>query len=194
MNILMNSWYLDKARLQAVAQQIDKSVHLYTKDNWFCTVLSWLLTIIAFGGIERRVFLTRFATTIGPLQFYPASWNIASVERVIVHESRHTRQARWFGLGIHPWLGLPLFAVFYLLLFLPMGLAFFRCWFEMDAMRFELRGGYARGYYKASEVTLRAEGFGRTVCSKAYGWPLPQSWGLPMFKRAAEQILKEEHA
>jgi hypothetical protein len=87
--------------------------------------------------------------------------------------------------------GLPLFAVFYLLLFLPVGLAWFRAYFEMDALRFELREGLKRGMYTRDSVIVRATAFGNTVCSGSYGWPLPKSWGVRMFERAADKVLKE---
>lgn len=184
------SWTADRVRLQAVAHQIDKSVRLYTKDNWFCKLLAAVLMVITFGGMKYRVFLENFATTIGPLQFYPAAWSTETVERVVIHESRHTRQARWFGLWIHPWVGLPLYAVLYLLLFLPIGLAFFRCYFEMDAMRFELRECFKKGIYSKEQVLERGTRFGNTVCSGKYGWALPKTWGVGMFERAAEEVIK----
>ena len=190
-NIPANSWVHDKKRLTALAHTIDKSVRLYTKDNWFCKVLAVLLHGLTFGGMSYRVFLDRFATTIGPLQFFPAAWNAAQVERVVVHESRHTRQARWFGLGIHPWIGLPVFGVLYLLVFLPIGLAFFRALFERDAMRYELRWHYRKGSMTKEQVIERATRFGNTVCSSKYGWALPKAWGVRWFESAAERIVAE---
>jgi hypothetical protein len=185
------SWVKYKKELEAQAHLIDKSVKLHTKDNWFCKMLAVILMIVTFGGMSYRVFLDRFATTIGPLQFYPASWTVAQVKRIIIHESRHTRQARWFGLWIHPWLGMPLFAAFYLLTFFPVGLAFFRAYFEMDAMRYELNEGLKTGVYSKEDVLYRATNFGNTVCSGKYGWALPKSWGVPMFERAAESIVQD---
>lgn len=185
-----NSWVTDKVRLAALAHTIDKSVQLYTKDNWFCKALAGILLVITFGGMKYRVFLDRFATTIGPLQFYPVTWDISTVERVVVHESRHTRQARWFGFWIHPWVGLPLFAVFYLLLPLPLGLAWFRCWFEMDADRYSWRHQLKQGA-TIVQILTRANAFGNTVCSGSYMWPLPKKWGVPMFEKAVEKVVKD---
>lgn len=185
-----NSWVYQRTRLTALAHTIDKSVRLYTKDNWFCKALAAILMVITFGGMKYRVFLEDFATTIGPLQFFPVAWDTERVERVVIHESRHTRQARWFGLWIHPWVGLPLFAVFYLLLFLPIGLAFFRALFERDAMRFELRWHYLNGKMNKPQVCMRATSFGNTVCSGSYGWALPKSWGVPWFEKVPDQIFK----
>jgi hypothetical protein len=193
-----HSWVKDKERLTALAHTIDNSVRLYTKDNWFCKTLAVLLIIVTFAWMsslkakERyRDFLERFATTIGPLQFFPVGWKIEQVERVVIHESRHTRQARWFGLWIHPWVGLPLYAVFYLLLFLPFGLAFFRALFERDAMKFELRWQYTRGKMTKAQVCERATRFGNTVCSSKYAWALPKRWGVPWFEKVPDQVFKE---
>lgn len=189
-NIPADSWVHDKVRLTALAHTIDKSVRLYTKDNWFCKTLAVILHGITFGGMKYRVFLDSFATTIGPLQFFPVAWRVPQVERVVVHESRHTRQARWFGLWIHPWVGLPLFAVFYLLLFLPLGLAFFRVLFERDAMKFELLWHYKRGKMTKAQVCERATRFGNTVCSGKYAWALPKAWGVPWFEKVPDQVFK----
>lgn len=188
---MLNRWTDHKRKLQVLGQSIDKSVRVHTKDNGFSYFLAWLVFLFTFGGMSRKTFLERFATTIGPFQFYPKEWSYESVERVIVHESRHTRQARWFGLGIHPLLGLPVFGILYLLLFLPLGLSFFRALFERDAMRFELKWHYTKGKMNATQLRARAERFGRTVCSGNYGWALPRAWGLPWFKGVAEDIIKE---
>lgn len=184
------SWVHDRARLQTLAQRVDPSVRLYTKDNWFAKVMAVFVTVFTFGGISYRTFLEDFATTIGPLQFYPAAWRPETVERVCIHEGRHTRQARWLGLFIHPWLGLPLFGLLYLLLPLPLGLAYFRALFERDALKYELRHLKTGGASNTSLVQ-RAEEFGRTVCSGNYGWALPASIGVPWFISAAKQVTAE---
>lgn len=191
MTIPTNSWVHDKAKLELLAHRIDKSVRLYTKDNWFARLLAVLVPIVTFGGMKKKTFLEHFATTIGPLQFYPVTWPTRSVQRVLVHESRHTRQARWFGLWIHPWVGLPIYVVLYLLLPLPLGLAFFRALFERDAMKYELSVLYRSGSYSDVEVINRANKFGNTVSSGRYGWSLPRRWCVAWFEEAGEEVLRE---
>lgn len=179
------SWVYDKRRLTNLARVIDPSIRLYTKDNWFCKLLSWLLVVVTCGSMKRKMFMERFSTTIGPLHFYPKNKSIASVLRTILHEGRHTRQSRWCSLGIHPWVGLPIYAVLYLLTPLPIGFAYLRCWFEADACMFSWTVGLRLGTFTPEYVQARAIQFSKTVCSGKYGWSLPIQLGAPMFLRAA---------
>lgn len=117
------------------------------------------------------------------------SSNEESVERVgatLVHEARHTRQARWCGLGLHPWLGMPVFAVLYLALPLPIGLGIARFLFELDADRAAWRHTLAVGA-PPDQVRERAREFASRVCSGHYGWPVPRRLGVALFARAAER-------
>lgn len=177
------SWTQRKDEYQALARSIDPSIRLVTKDSWPWKVMGALAMVLTFGGVRYRQFLEDFATTIGPIQGYPRHWPTLEA-RLIVHEARHTRQARWCGLWIHPWVGLPLFGVLYLLIFLPLGFAFFRWRFEIDAERASYRWMLQSGQYAPEDVRQRAQNFGETVCSGSYGW----SWigGTRAFLRAAE--------
>ena len=112
----MNSWTNDRDRLLSLAKSVDSSVILTTKDGFFWKAISWILFIISFGKQSRKTFLTIFATTIGPIQAYPKEWSVQSVEFVVVHESRHTKQFRWFGFGLSPWVGIPFMFIFYIFL------------------------------------------------------------------------------
>jgi hypothetical protein len=184
------SWTVERARLEQVARAIEPCVRLQTKDAWIWKLLGALASVATLGGISYRRFLEDFATTLGPLQGYPAAWSVERVEAILVHEARHTRQARWCGLGIHPWLGLPLFAVLYLALPLPMGLAWLRLLFELDADRAAWRHALRRGA-SPEEIRARARAFARVVCSGAYGWSLPRRIGVRVFERAAERVIAE---
>jgi hypothetical protein len=177
------SWTDRKAEYEAIVRQIDPSVRLTTKDGWFWKILAVLVS--PFVGY--RGFLDHYATTIGPVQAYPSSWETLS-PALLVHEARHTRQCRWFGLGIHPWVGLPLYGLAYLLLPLPLGLALVRWWAELDAERASYRESLRRGE-PASAIRERAARFGRTVCGASYGWAL--LGGARTFERAAEAEIQE---
>lgn len=166
-----------------LARQIDPSIVLTTKDGWFWKLLAVFAMLFTFGGISRKKFLENYATTIGPIQAYPRNWPKLS-RRLLIHEAQHTRQARWCGLGIHPWVGLPIFAVLYLLVLLPIGFAYFRWRFEINAERASYRWMLNNGYLRR-DVRLRASTFGQRVCGGNYGW----SWvirGVEGFKKAAE--------
>lgn len=184
----MMSWVNFKHEYEPIARSIDSSVKLVVKEGWFWETLGVLVMIFTFGGISRERFMNDYATTIGPLQAYPRRFEKLS-RRLLVHECRHTRQARWLGLGIHPWVGLPLLAVLYLLAPLPLGFAWFRWRFEIDAdltsYRWMLKNGYS-----ATEVMLRAKAFGSKVCGSNYGW----SWligGVSGFEKAARKAIDE---
>jgi hypothetical protein len=181
-------WTAEHSRLEALAREIEPSVRLETKDGWHWRALAGLAALATLGGLSRRAFLEDYATTIGPLHGYPSAWSVARVERTLVHEARHTRQARWCGLGLHPWLGMPLFAVLYLLTPLPMGLGLARFLFELDADRAVWRHALAAGA-RPETIRARAREFGARVCSGHYGWPLPRALGLRLFDRAAQRAI-----
>lgn len=173
---------------QNIGREIDPAVRLTTKDGWFWKMLAVLATVFTFGGIQYRVFLEDYATTIGPVQAYPRAWRTLS-RPLLIHEAQHTRQSRWCGLWIHPWVGLPIFGILYLLVLLPVGFAFFRWRFEINAdaaaWRWMLRNGA-----QPHQIRSRANLFGKKVCGGNYGWSfLP--WGVGGFKRAAEDVIHE---
>ncbi len=180
------SWLAQQARLEAIARRIEPSVRLRPKDGAFWRALGVLAAVATGGGISVQTFLTDYATAIGPLQGYPRGWSAERVESTLVHEARHTRQARWCGFGIHPWIGLPLFGLLYLALPIPAGLAIARFCFELDADRAAWRHALAAGASPAS-VRARAAAFAARVCSGHYGWPLPPRLGVAWFARAAER-------
>jgi len=194
MPIPNNSWLHQKEELQRAARKIDKSVILLPKDHWIFHLVWWtaaVFTLSAFAwGIHRKTFFERFATTIGPLQGYPKSWTYHQVLRVIIHESRHTRQCRWFGLMIHPWLGLPLYFVLYSLLLFPVGLAYFRVWFEVDADKAKWKVLIAEHGWGPVQVTADAKRRAAMVSSGLYFWPLPKSWVLKMHLNGADAALE----
>lgn len=184
------SWVKDKERYQAIARKIDSSVKLTTKDGWIWKAIAWFLFIITFGRFKRKRFLENFATTLGPIQAYPRSWPRLR-EGTLVHESRHTRQARWFGFGIHPWVGLPLMGLFYLLLPLPVGLAYFRYRLELDADRAKWKFWLSVGK-KPDLIRRRAREFAETITSAAYAWSWPRGLVVKGFLKAAEKVISEE--
>jgi hypothetical protein len=182
------SWLVERERLAALALALEPSVRIQTKDGRLWHALAWLASTATFGGISRRVFLEHYATTLGPLHGYPSAWSAERVERILVHEARHTRQARWCALGLHPWLGLPLFALLYLAIPLPIGLGLARALFELDADRAAWRHAL-RGGAPPDAIRARAREFAARVCSGHYGWPLPRRVGSALFAAAAERAI-----
>jgi hypothetical protein len=193
------SWVRDKQSYLAIAREIDPAIILTTKDAWVWKVIAAVVMVFTFGGISYREFLEEYATTIGPVQAYPAKWSRLS-RRLLVHEARHTVQCGWCGwafpiLGwvhpkLRPWAGLPFFGVAYLLVFLPLGLAFVRWRAEIDADR----ASYARMLHDGDSpdrVRMRARAFAAKVCGGNYGWSWPKKWGVAGFVKAADGAIAE---
>lgn len=185
----MSSWVDRKEHYESVAKGVDRSVKLVTKDGWFWRVLGSVLQFVTFSKFPKEDFLEKFATTIGPVQAYPRGWSHI-LESTIVHESRHTRQFRAFGLFIHPWVGLLPMAIAYLLLPIPMGLAWFRMLLERDAEMSALR--YLRRQGQSDVVLfMRSGAFADKVSGPAYGYAWPKEWTRRSFRKATKRLIKE---
>jgi hypothetical protein len=185
------SWVSDRERLQDEARELDPAIRLTTKSSRFWGILAWLLFVLSLGRLKRESFLGKFATTLAHVQAYPESWDTESVERVMIHESRHTRQARICGFGIHPIVGLPLMGILYGLVFLPALLAIFRLWFEMDADRAVWRHDLENGALDAEGVRRRALSFAETVSGPSYLWSTWRGLAVWWFGRSVEKVISE---
>jgi hypothetical protein len=131
------------------------------------------LVVITLG--RMRSYLDSYQTTIGKTVYVTADWDDLDPDQRYVtlrHEAVHLRQFRR--------LTLPGMAVLYLLIPLPMGLAYFRARFEMEA--------YAESIRAAAEVWGESYPAGtayrRHVIDQfvgpSYGWMWP-------FRRAIER-------
>jgi len=136
----------------------------------------WALT---FGRLTS--YLDAFQTTIGRTVYVTPDWDDLDLDHRYVtlrHEAIHLRQFRSFTL--------PGMAVLYLLVPLPLGLAWFRAHFEKQA--------YAESIRAAAEVWgpdyPRRPEFRRHVIEQftgaAYGWMWPFRRGL---ERWYDQVL-----
>jgi hypothetical protein len=129
--------------------------------------------LIALTVGQMRSYLDSFQTTIGRTVYVTSDWDDWSADRRYVtlrHEAVHLRQFRRYTL--------PGMALLYVLLPLPMGLAWFRAYFEKEA--------YAESIRAAAEVwgpdhPRRAE-FREHVIGQftgaSYGWMWPFRRGL----------------
>jgi len=187
------SWVDNKDHYDQITRSIDPAIRLTTKDGWIWKTIAWILFIVTFGKFKREEFLTHYATTLGPMQAYPVEWPSLN-EGMLVHEGRHTKQARWFGLGIHPWAGLPFMAVAYVLLFFPIGLALFRYLLELDADKAKWRYMLETGQGDEDYIRRRAMDFAEKVSGAPYGWSWPRKWVVSGFMAAAEKIITEHKA
>jgi hypothetical protein len=124
------------------------------------------LVVVTLG--KMRSYLDSYQTTIGKTVYVTADWDERDPDArymTLRHEAVHLRQFRRYTL--------PVMALLYVLLPLPMGLAYFRARFEMEAYAetiraaAEIRGlGYVRGVEHRRYVIEQFIG-------PSYGWMWP---------------------
>ena len=112
--------------LDDMHSEFDSFKIVWKKDSWLMKFISGFLRVITFN--QQKTFLTQYITTIGYTVYVPDSWSEGEdVGRIVTlrHERVHMRQRRS--------LTMPLYTFLYLLCPLPLGLAYFRAKFEMEA-------------------------------------------------------------
>lgn len=192
------SWTKRKEEYQAIAARFDPAVRLSVKDGWFWRTLAAFLSVVTFGQVSRKQFLEGCATSVGPVVCIPAGWGNLTSD-FLAHEARHVTQSRWFGFGVHPWVGFPLFCLAYLLLPLPIGLSWCRFWFELDADRKAFKA-YVDELYRAGwlagEIIPILQQAANTravvVSGPDYAWAWPRSWALRGYQKMANQVMIEK--
>jgi hypothetical protein len=180
----MDTWKNRRAELQQYARTFDRSAILLPHSHWFFRVLLFLAFWIPRGA---------FAQTVGPLVGIPDEWDYDKVCRLIPHEvAGHIRQFRWFGLWIHPWVGVIPMGIVYGLIFFPVGLAYFRYRLELHADIQRWKVVLRSGDWTPETVLARARRFAETVSGKVYLW----AWFKPLvmrgFEKAARRVIIEE--
>lgn len=134
--------------------------------SWLQRAIHYGLLAVTLGGM--RSYLDRFQTTIGMTVYVTRDWDSREADERYVtmrHERVHLRQFRRYGL-----LGM---ALLYVLMPLPMGLAYFRARFEMEAYEETIRA--AADVYGIAHVrtpAFREYVVGQFV-SASYGWMWP---------------------
>lgn len=184
-------WTTNKTKLEALAKSIDKSAKIYTKDNWFCYSVAWLLFVISFGFFKREKFLEGFATTIGHMVFIPKEWSYEACEWTLVHECRHIKQFRVMGLFIHPMAGLPIAMVVYLFLLFPVYLAIGRVLLEYDADVFEYKYMIKEKGVSASTLVAVVVSRAITLSGVGYLFPAPKFLINFLYIRLMNKLTKE---
>jgi len=149
--------HADYARLTALVKIVPKA------DVWHQRAIAQLLRLITFGG--QSAYLERYVTTFWHTIYVPPDWPARTIEErwaTLRHELVHVRQFERWGL---------LMAVSYLLLPLPLGLAWCRMRFERAAYEESLRAWHEIGGRPACE-RLRAHMIAQFT-SGSYGWMWP---------------------
>jgi hypothetical protein len=159
--------------LEALRAEFPRMRIVKKPDSRLHKVIHHALIALTFGGM--RSYLDGYQTTIGRTIYVTADWEDRDpCDRycTLRHEAVHLRQFRKFTL--------PGMAFLYLFLPLPLGIAYFRARFEMEA--------YAESIRACAEVHGReracSRGYRDYVLSQfkgpAYGWMWP-------FRRALER-------
>jgi hypothetical protein len=145
---------------------VDKS------DSRLQRVIDRALRIVTFGGM--RGYLTDYVTTIGSTVYVCSDWHGRSDDdrwATMRHEAVHLRQFRRWTL--------PGMAFLYLLIPLPVGIAYFRMRFEREAYEETIRCEHALYGMPYVRGVLRAHVIDQ-FRGPAYGWMWP-------FRRALER-------
>jgi hypothetical protein len=85
--------------------------------------------------------------------------------------------------------GLPIFAILYLLALLPIGLAIFRFIFELDADIYEWKEMRAAGV-GMEYILFRASSRAKTVCGSMYLYSIPSGIGEKIYLWAANRYVE----
>jgi hypothetical protein len=146
-------------------QELVKDLRIFRKDRvWHQRAIHHLLFLATFGG--QRRYLQDYVTTIGSSIYVTPDWDhrpLADRYATLRHEVVHLRQFRRWGL-------IPM-AIAYLLLPLPLGLAWCRMRLEREAYEETLRVHHELGTL-AGDGELR-EHVIRQFTSGSYGWMWP---------------------
>lgn len=132
-----------------------------------------VLVVVTFG--QMRSYLDSYQTTIGKTVYVTSDWDEWSADRRYVtlrHEAVHLRQFRKWTL--------PVMAVLYIFLPLPMGLAYFRARFEQEAYAETIRAAAeVWGSHVPRGASYRAHII-EQFTGPSYGWMWP-------FRKALER-------
>jgi hypothetical protein len=175
--------------LNCFARTLDPSARVLIKDD---SPLMKALNV--FVRVFNKTFMTTYATTICNRVYIPRSWLGRDLRRLLVHEvGGHVRQCRACGLGIHPWVGFPIYMLLYAIVFFPLGLAWPRYRFELgaDARAWEWSLDHGESY---DSVRERAKSFAQTVGSWDYLRPWPSTWVYNGFMKRVEKEIRKPRA
>jgi len=113
---------------------------------------AWELLNLLWRGItfgHGKNLLKNYVMTVGRTIYFPLGWTQESADDedyiILCHELKHIEQYRTLGFGSEK-LGFAIFALLYLLVPLPLGLAWFRYAFE--------RAAYLESYKAAKDLGL----------------------------------------
>lgn len=159
-----------EARYQALVEELEANgVRLIDKSlSWHQRAIDALLRILTLGG--QSYYLDRYVTTIGRTIYLTPDWEeraLADRYATLRHEMVHLEQFRRFGL-------VPM-ALAYLLLPLPIGLAWCRMRLEREAYAETVRVHHALGGRAATDRIRMHVIRQFTGVSYGFMWPFPRA-------------------
>lgn len=163
--------------VQTTIKLTNEGAKIVDKKGWFWKTLHVLVVIFTLGS--NRNFLKGYYTTIGPWIGVPEGWqsrSLASRIAVLEHELIHVKQCAKIGFG-SAIVGLPLYTILYLLLPLPIGLAYFRWRFEREAY---VHGINVRVRIEPHRYNEKIDSAVKQLTTGLYGWTWP-------FKKSVEK-------
>jgi hypothetical protein len=152
--------------LDELAREFPRFSIIEKRDDRLSKAIDHALRLLTLGGQDR--YLSHYHTVIGDRLYVPLSWATTSPRQKIItlrHERVHLRQRRRYTL--------PGLAILYLLVPLPLGLAYGRARLEWEAYRETLAATLELEGREALEApALRARIVAQFV-GPAYGWMWP---------------------
>ncbi len=163
---------------------------VWKEDSLFMKLVNAVLFFCTFGAC--RDFMTKYTTTVGCRVYVPRRWSVMTdYQRVIIlrHERVHMRQRRTFTL--------PIYALLYVCVPLPLGFCYFRALFEMEAYEETIRATvelYPNGAEAVQSKQARAQMVANfTGAGYGWMWPFPgriESW----YDHTVKTVLAEYYA
>lgn len=157
-----------KSLLESVSRALsERGVRLVRKrDSWLQRAIDRALKVLTFGAMDS--YLTSYVTTLGRTIYLPDDWESTPAGRrweTLEHELVHVAQFERYG-----WVAM---TVLYLLVPLPMGLAWGRARLEWEAYRVTIRCvAELEGIDAAKSASFRDEIVRRfTGPDYGYMWP-----------------------
>lgn len=172
-----------EAVMKEILQEFPKFRLVPKAESSFCVFLDYCIRFITLN--QNKSFLSQYYTTIGYTVYVPEAWGKDTDRAKYValrHERVHMRQYERLG-GF-------LFALTYLLPYLPLGLAYGRARLEWEAYEETMRASVD----VAGADILLSDGFRNYIVSQftgpAYGWMWPFASTVNRWYDEAKQRLR----
>ena len=160
---------------------------VYKVDSKLMKAINLFLMLLSFG--TNKAFMTEFVTTVKNKVYLNSGWDKYTDKTKCIllrHERVHMRQAKRLGFY---W-----FSFLYLLVFLPIGFAYYRAKFEQEAYEESLRAIYEYHGPRVLQSKSNKEFTTNLFTGPAYGWMFPfKSKVDQWYDQAVNKIMQENN-